>query len=65
MTLDEMKRLKKEKGYTMAQLSEYSNIPLGTLQKIFTGETAHPRSATREALEIGRASCRERVFRAV
>ena len=51
MTLDEMKRLKKEKGYTMAQLSEYSNIPLGTLQKIFTGETAHPRSATREALE--------------
>ena len=51
MTLEEMKRLKNEKGYTMAQLSEYSKVPLGTLQKIFTGETAHPRYATRQAIE--------------
>lgn len=51
MTLEEMKRLKQEKGYTMAQLSEYSGVPLGTLQKIFTGETAHPRYATRQAIE--------------
>lgn len=51
MTLEEMKRLKAEKGYTLAQLSEYSKIPLGTLQKIFTGETAHPRYATRQAIE--------------
>lgn len=51
MTLEEMKRLKMEKGYTMAQLSEYSRVPLGTLQKIFTGETAHPRYAARQAIE--------------
>nr|WP_297863860.1 Uma2 family endonuclease [uncultured Acetatifactor sp.] len=51
MTLEEMKRLKQEKGYTMAQLSDYSGVPLGTLQKIFTGETAHPRYATRQAIE--------------
>ncbi len=51
MTLEEMKRLKTEKGYTLAQLSEYSRVPLGTLQKIFTGETAHPRYATRQAIE--------------
>ena len=51
MTLEEMKRLKAEKGYTLSQLSEYSQVPLGTLQKIFTGETAHPRYATRQAIE--------------
>ncbi len=51
MTLEEMRQIKQEKGYTMAQLSEYSKVPLGTLQKIFTGETAHPRYATRQAIE--------------
>lgn len=51
MTLEEMKRIKQERGYTMAQLSEYSGVPLGTLQKIFTGETAYPRYATRQAIE--------------
>ena len=51
MTLEEMKKIKKEKGYSMAQLSEYSGVPLGTLQKIFSGETESPRYATRQALE--------------
>lgn len=51
MTLDEMKRVKQERGYSLAQLSEYSGVPLGTLQKIFSGETEHPRYATRRALE--------------
>lgn len=51
MTLEEMKRIKQERGYTLAQLSEYSGVPLGTLQKIFSGETEHPRFATRQALE--------------
>lgn len=51
MTLEEMKRIKKERGYSLAQLSEYSGVPLGTLQKIFSGETLHPRYATRQALE--------------
>ncbi|MGN0168655.1 MAG: Uma2 family endonuclease [Acetatifactor sp.] len=51
MTLEEMKRIKQEKGYSLAQLSDYSGVPLGTLQKIFSGETEHPRYATRQALE--------------
>lgn len=51
MTLEEIKRIKQEKGYTMAQLSRRSGVPLGTLQKIFTGETANPRYATRQAIE--------------
>lgn len=51
MTLEEMKRIKQERGYSLAQLSQYSGVPLGTVQKIFSGETAHPRYATLQALE--------------
>ena len=51
MTLEEMKRIKQERGFTIAQLADYSGVPLGTLQKIFSGETEHPRYATRQALE--------------
>lgn len=51
MTLEEMKRIKQERGYSLAQLAEYSGVPLGTLQKIFSGETQHPRYATLQALE--------------
>ena len=51
MTLEEMKRIKQERGYSLAQLSEYSGVPLGTVQKIFSGETEHPRYATLQALE--------------
>ena len=51
MTLEEMKRIKQERGYSLAQLSNYSGVPLGTLQKIFSGETETPRYATRKALE--------------
>ena len=51
MTIEEMRRAKQEKGYTMAQLSAYSGVPLGTLQKIFNGETEHPRYKTRQAIE--------------
>ena len=59
MTLEEMKRIKQERGYSLAQLSEYSGVPLGTLQKIFSGETEHPRYATRRALEQALAMDRE------
>lgn len=51
MTLEEMKRIKREHGYSLAQLSELSKVPLGTVQKIFSGETTHPRYATLQALE--------------
>lgn len=51
MTVGEMKRIKKEKGYTYAQLAEWSGVPLGTVQKIFSGETRSPRYSTLLALE--------------
>ena len=51
MTLEEMKQIKQERGYSIAQLAELSGIPVGTLQKIFSGETEHPRYATLQALE--------------
>lgn len=51
MTIEEMKQKKREKGYTYAQIAELSNIPLGTVQKIFNGETENPRYATIMALE--------------
>lgn len=51
MTLEEMKRIKEEKGYSIKQLSDYTGVPLGTLQKIFSGETQSPRYTTRQALE--------------
>ncbi len=46
-----MKQKKLQKGYSYAQLSDLSGVPLGTVQKIFSGETAHPRYATLHALE--------------
>lgn len=51
MTIEQMKYFKKVKGYTFAQLSEYSGVPLGTLQKIFNGETRSPRYDTLMAIE--------------
>lgn len=51
MTIEEMKKVKEERGYSYTQLSQYTGIPVSTLQKIFTGETACPRFATRKALE--------------
>ena len=51
MNLDEMKRLKKERGYSNEQISESSGVPLGTVKKIFSGETKYPRYETLQALE--------------
>ncbi|MDD2971073.1 MAG: Uma2 family endonuclease [Lachnospiraceae bacterium] len=51
MNLEEMKRCKKEKGYTYVKMSELSGVPLGTIQKIFNGETESPRYDTLKALE--------------
>lgn len=51
MTIEEMKRRKQERGYTYAQIAELSGVPLGTVQKIFSGETANPRYDTLQALE--------------
>lgn len=51
MTVEEMKQRKLQKGYSYAQISELSGVPLGTVQKIFSGETERPRYATLQALE--------------
>lgn len=51
MTIEEMKEKKREKGYTYAQMAELSGVPVGTIQKIFRGETSHPRYDTIQALE--------------
>ncbi len=51
MTLEEMRQAKQAKGYSFKQLAEYTGVPLGTLQKIFDGETKTPRYETRRAIE--------------
>ena len=51
MTIQEMKEKKREKGYSYALMSELSGVPLGTIQKIFSGETVSPRYDTIQALE--------------
>ena len=51
MTIQEMKEKKQEKGYSYAQIAELSGVPLGTVQKIFSGETTSPRYDTLRALE--------------
>ena len=51
MTIQEMKKKKQEKGYTYAQMAKLSGVPLGTIQKIFSGETERPRYDTLQALE--------------
>lgn len=42
MTIDEMRQKKKEKGYTYVQIADLSGVPLGTVQKVFSGETEKP-----------------------
>lgn len=51
MTIQEMRQIKKEKGYSYIQISKLTGVPLGTVQKIFSGETTAPRYATLQALE--------------
>lgn len=50
MTIQEMKEKKNAWGYSYAQIAELSGIPLGTVQKIFNGETQNPRYDTIQAL---------------
>jgi Uma2 family endonuclease len=51
MTREEMNRIKEDRGYSFKKLSEYSGVPVVTLQKIFSGATATPRKATLDAIE--------------
>ena len=51
MTIEEMREIKEERGYSFEQLSEYSGVPAITLRKIFSGATKAPRRATLNAIE--------------
>ncbi len=50
MTIEEMKARKAELGYTNETISQLSGVPLGTVQKIFAGETRSPRYDTVQKL---------------
>ena len=50
MTIEEMKRRKRELGYSVEALSKLTGVPVGTLQKIFSGYTKNPRRETIEKL---------------
>ncbi|MCQ2508101.1 MAG: Uma2 family endonuclease [Dorea sp.] len=51
MTIEEMIGIKEERGYSFQRLSEYSGVPVVTIQKIFSGKTKAPRKATLDAIE--------------
>ncbi len=51
MTLDEMKRRKKELGLTNEMIADKTGIPLSTVQKFFSGHTKAPRYSTIMAIE--------------
>lgn len=51
MKIEEMKQLKREWGYTNEEISERTGVAVGTVQKIFSGETKSPRRETIKALE--------------
>ena len=50
MTLEEIKDKKRQMGYSYARLSRESGVPVGTIQKIFNGETRNPRYETIQLL---------------
>lgn len=51
MTVEEMKERKRQLGYTYEQIAMLSDVPLGTVQKVFGGVTHAPRYDTLRALE--------------
>lgn len=51
MNLEEMKTKKEELGYTNRQLAEMADLPLSTVQKVFSGATKNPHIQTIVKLE--------------
>ena len=51
MLYEKLNERKKELGMTTEQLSQLSGVPVGTINKILSGETRSPRYATWQALE--------------
>ena len=50
MTIEELRRKKREMGYTSEMIARKSGVPLSTVQKIFSGATKSPRRLTLEAI---------------
>lgn len=50
MRIEELKRRKQELGLTAEMIASASGIPLGTVQKVFSGATKTPRKATVDAI---------------
>ena len=50
LTLEEIRRRKKELGFTNEMLADRSGVPLATVQKVLAGVTKAPRRRTLEAL---------------
>ena len=49
-SIEEMKNRKRELGWTNQKLADQAGIPVGTLNKIFSGMTRYPRDKTMNAL---------------
>lgn len=56
MIVEEIRKKKKELGISNAKLSELSGVPIGTVQKIMSGETEAPRYNTILALNAALAT---------
>ena len=50
MTIEEMKKRKRELGYSIETIAQLSGVPYSTIQKIFSGTTSAPREETIRAL---------------
>ena len=48
--LDKLNQMKKKSGMTTDEISEQSNVPKGTLNKIFAGQTKDPQLGTIKAV---------------
>ena len=51
MNVEKLKQLKKDAGYTNKMIADESGVPIGTVQKVFSGETSAPRYKTLKAIE--------------
>ena len=51
MTIEEMRKRKRQLGYTNLQLAHMADVPLGTVNKILSGASKHPRPENLKALE--------------
>lgn len=51
LTLEDMRQLKKQMGYSNQEIAEKSGVPYSTVQKLLSGTTASPRHETLAALD--------------